>query len=86
MPPPSYEEDSAQQAAQSQSRSYVYAYPQYYPGQVRYYSSDRDHISSVLTLFIANDAWNGTAPAGYIYALALYASYALSTHDAPTER
>lgn len=31
IPPPSYEEDSAQQAAQS--RNYVYAYPQYYPGQ-----------------------------------------------------
>lgn len=32
IPPPSYEEDSAQQAAQS--RNYVYAYPQYYSGQV----------------------------------------------------
>jgi len=33
MPPPSYEEDSAAQAAAA--RGYVYAYPPYaYPGQV----------------------------------------------------
>ena len=35
MPPPSYEEDSAAQAAAS--RGYVYAYPPYgYPAQVCY--------------------------------------------------
>jgi len=84
MPPPSYEEDSAQQAAQS--RNYVYAYPQYYPGQVRYCSKDGNRIPSVLTPLVADDAWDGTTPTGYVYALALYASYALPTHDASTER
>ena len=83
IPPPSYEEDSAQQAAQS--RSYVYAYPQYYPGQVRYRARDNNHIPSVLTSLIANDAWNGPTPAGYVHALAIYASHALSTLDASAE-
>lgn len=84
IPPPSYEEDSAQQAAQS--RSYVYAYPQYYPGQVRYFSKAWDHVSSVLISLKAYDAWNGSTSPGFVYAIALYAPHALSTHDASTER
>lgn len=35
MPPPSYEEDSASQAAQQQHRGYVYYPPYGYPPQVR---------------------------------------------------
>ena len=84
MPPPSYEEDSAQQ--QAQSRGYVYAYPQYYPGQVRYRPKFCNHIPCVLTFFVANDAWNGSAPTGFVHAVALHASYALPPHDASTER
>ena len=47
---------------------------------------DRDRILTVLTFLTANDAWNGAAPAGFVYALALHASYALSAFDASAER
>jgi hypothetical protein len=82
MPPPSYEED---QAAATAQRGYVYAYPQYYPGQVSFLQSPRVPFVTFASVFwalitmllpLAYDARHAT-PSPQLHARSLHAAYAL---------
>ena len=82
IPPPSYEEDSAAQAA---ARGYVYAYPPYgYPTQVcSCIASCAVNPDLMVAFTLAYDARDGTPRSSRcLYAWSLYAANAVSAGNA----
>lgn len=86
-PPPSYDEDAAAQAQAAASRGYaIYAYPAYYPGQVSLFLTCTVCIGFAdFSDVPAINAWDPRRSTRSVYAVSIYATYALPTEHAPTK-